>query len=133
MVQLKIVPCEMPTTLLDCPPGLFLFRIDSGEPSVGFKSEYGKGATTMEVYCVDSGEAFWGGTGNELVTFWSKRDERRTDDEVVCFRAPSRTLEGCIDQILRGGMFAMCLGRTRTRANGCIAEIARGERRGGSS
>lgn len=45
-------------TLLDCPPGLFLFN-----GRLGFKSEYHpRSKDNMEVYVVESGECFWGGT-----------------------------------------------------------------------
>lgn len=50
-----------PCKLIDCPPGLFAFG-----DNIGFKSEYGcENAAYMEVYCVDSGEIFWGGTDNK--------------------------------------------------------------------
>jgi hypothetical protein len=58
MKHLRVVPCDMPMSLLECPPGLFLFGLNR---NVGFKSEYGaNNPHNMEVYCVDSGEAFWG-------------------------------------------------------------------------
>ena len=62
MRQLRVVPCDMPIRLVECPPGLFLFGVEAAEPSVGFKTEYGAhNPHDMEVYCIDSGEAFWGG------------------------------------------------------------------------
>jgi len=48
-------------TLLACRPGLFV----SPGGSLGFKSEYhANDPISMEVFCVESGEAFWGGTDN---------------------------------------------------------------------
>lgn len=68
MMQLRIVPCDMPTSLVDCPPGLFLFGFEKGDAFVGFKSEYGAhNPHDMEVYCADSGELFWGGTNSKSV------------------------------------------------------------------
>lgn len=68
MMQLRVVPCDMPTSLVDCPPGLFLFKFKTGKPSVGFKSEYGAhNPHDMEVYCAASGEAFWGGTDSKAI------------------------------------------------------------------
>lgn len=49
---------DRPCRLDECPPGLFLF----GE-TLGFKSEYGE-ANSLDVFCCDSGEYFWGGTSN---------------------------------------------------------------------
>jgi hypothetical protein len=43
-----------PTTLRDCPPGLFLY-----EGELGFKSEYSD-ESGPHAYCVSSGEFFWG-------------------------------------------------------------------------
>jgi hypothetical protein len=59
MKRLAIVPNGWPCTLLECPPGIFLYH-----DTVGFKSEYGCGpnAETIEVFVCESGEAFWGGT-----------------------------------------------------------------------
>lgn len=45
-----------PCRLDECPPGLFLF-----EDTLGVKSEYGE-AKSLDVFCCDSGEYFWGGT-----------------------------------------------------------------------
>ena len=59
----------MPMSLVECPAGLFLFGFQSTEqwPSVGFKTEYGThSAFDMDVYCVESGEVFWGGTKTPL-------------------------------------------------------------------
>lgn len=60
---MNVIPCEMPMRLIDCPPGLFIFGIDTDSPCVGFKTEYGcHNEGDMEVYVVESGESFWGGT-----------------------------------------------------------------------
>jgi hypothetical protein len=57
--------------LADCPPGPFEFVTASGEYTLGFKTEYGcmthapagwEVSNYPEVYCMESGEAFWGGT-----------------------------------------------------------------------
>jgi len=56
MKQLKIVPDGWLCTLGQCPPGLFVFQ-----NCLGFKSEYGQD----EMYVVESGEAFWGGTNTK--------------------------------------------------------------------
>ncbi|WP_257556480.1 hypothetical protein [Sphingobium sp. CFD-2] len=45
-------------TLNECPPGLF--RTEDG--TYGFKSEYS--TTTVDAYCLESGEYFWGGATN---------------------------------------------------------------------
>lgn len=59
-MKIEVVPHGDECTLLECPPGLFLFK-----GSLGFKTEYGcHNPHNMEVYCVGSGEAFWGGTDN---------------------------------------------------------------------
>jgi hypothetical protein len=61
MKQLVVKPACWPCTLLECPPGLFLFNNE-----LCFKSEYalfdneGNKLSDIEVYC-DNGEAFWGG------------------------------------------------------------------------
>lgn len=65
MSEIKVVPCDMPTTLLDCPPGLFIFGIERDAPYIGFKSEYGNSVDNLEVFCVESGECFWGGTSGK--------------------------------------------------------------------
>lgn len=66
MRKFCVVPCDMPMSLVECPPGLFLFGIEKQEMTVGFKTEYGAhNPHDMEVYCVDSGEFFWGGTDNK--------------------------------------------------------------------
>ncbi len=44
-------------TLIDCPPGLFLFK-----GTLCFKSEYHTGSK-CDAYVVSSGEYFWGGVG----------------------------------------------------------------------
>lgn len=61
--QLTLVPKGWPCKLIDCPPGLFSFTGD-----IGFKSEYSTNEpNSMEVFCADSGEAFWGGTSDKDV------------------------------------------------------------------
>ena len=78
--QPATMAAEVPVRLADCPPGLFSFR-----GAIGFKTEY-RGMDTVgptdvpgsqirwavgrhsEVYVVESGEAFWGGT--------SRKDDR---------------------------------------------------------
>lgn len=53
-----IVIKDQTVSLLDCPPGLFVF-----EGEIGFKAEYHSNLPDrMEVYCVSSGEEFWGDT-----------------------------------------------------------------------
>lgn len=54
MKNFYLVPHGWCCTLDECPPGVFYFR-----DSFGFKDEYsGEG----DVYCLLSGEIFWGGT-----------------------------------------------------------------------
>ena len=53
MKQLRIVPDGWPCLLGECRCGLFMFK-----DCLGFKSEYGPD----DVYVVESGEVFWGGT-----------------------------------------------------------------------
>jgi hypothetical protein len=67
MKSLKVVACDIPMSLVDCPPGLFLFGMDrKSGPSVGIKTEYGAhNPHNMEVFCVDSGEVFWGGVDSK--------------------------------------------------------------------
>lgn len=80
-----------PTTLADCPPGMFVH-----DGVLGFKTEYGAprlvdiGAGRVEyfatnfaeTYCIDSGETFWAGTGTLeerdalIVRPLLRRDER---------------------------------------------------------
>jgi len=46
--------------LIDCPGGPFLFH-----GTIGFKTEYyTSDPVKMEVFCLQSGEYFWGGTDN---------------------------------------------------------------------
>ncbi len=66
--HLRVVPCDMPMPLVDCPPGLFLFGIEKEEPTVGIKTEYWThDPQNLEVYCVESGEYFWGGVDSKVV------------------------------------------------------------------
>lgn len=66
MNHLQTLTGGMPCSLLDCPPGLFIFGIEKENPIIGFKTEYGcNNPHDMEVYCVESGETFWGGTSSK--------------------------------------------------------------------
>ncbi len=60
MKVLNIIPNGWPCTLLECPPGFFVFN-----ERLCFKSEYletgSSNPVEMEVFC-ESGEYFWGGT-----------------------------------------------------------------------
>jgi len=53
--------CTMPVFLGDLRPGLFVDE----KGFVGFKSEYYvNDPERMEVFCADTGEAYWGGTSS---------------------------------------------------------------------
>jgi hypothetical protein len=53
--------CTMPVFLGDLRPGLFVDE----KGFVGFKSEYFvNDPERMEVFCADTGEAYWGGTSS---------------------------------------------------------------------
>jgi len=41
MKRLVLIPLEWPCTISECPPGYFLYNVDS-EHILGFKSEYAK-------------------------------------------------------------------------------------------
>jgi hypothetical protein len=61
-------------TLLECPPGLFVF-----EGEVCFKSEHHSNLPDrMEVFCTSTGEVFWGGTDH-----WVERSELKVHP--ACF------------------------------------------------
>lgn len=57
MKILKLVPYDFAMTLVECPPGHFLFD----DRCVGFKSEYRNAEGNIEAYN-EAGEFFWGGT-----------------------------------------------------------------------
>lgn len=60
---MKIIKKSLPCRLVDCPPGLFMYN-----GTLGFKSEYfASTPIKMEVFCVESGEFFWGGTSDFLI------------------------------------------------------------------
>lgn len=62
---MKIKPDGMPCTLLECPPGLFLFG-PMNDLHLGLKTEYGaSNPHNLEVYVAESGEVFWGGTDSK--------------------------------------------------------------------
>lgn len=63
MIGRHIIPVdlELPCSLLECPPGLFLC-----DGTLGFKSEYSSMPGHPEAFCVDSGEFFWGGANAAL-------------------------------------------------------------------
>ena len=64
MKTLTLVPHGWPCKLVDCPPGLFSCE-NGAIIGIGFKSEYYQNEVVkMGVYCVDSGECFWGGAAN---------------------------------------------------------------------
>lgn len=61
MKTLTITPHGWPCKLIDCPAGLFVFK-----GSLGFKSEYFQSdPDSIQVYCADSGEIFWGGASSK--------------------------------------------------------------------
>jgi len=61
MKVLQIIPHGWPCRLLECPPGLFSYQ-----GTTGFKSEYfASDQENMEVFCVESGECFWGGVSTK--------------------------------------------------------------------
>lgn len=64
MKEYKAIPNGWVCTLLECPPGHFMF-----EEHLCFKTEYRTDNGELEVFC-ESGEAFWGGTSN-----FNKRDK----------------------------------------------------------
>ena len=56
-----LVEGTIPVLLRDLRPGLFV----DGKGFVGFKSEYfANDPAKMEVFCADTGEAYWGGTSS---------------------------------------------------------------------
>jgi len=55
ITKVEIVPYGFPCSLRNCNPGLFFFK-----NNLGFKSEY-----EGDIYVVESGEQFWGGTTKE--------------------------------------------------------------------
>lgn len=63
---MRVVPTDMPLPLVECPPGLFVFG-GADPPTLGFKIEHGcYNPHDMEVYVVETGEAFTGGTDNRI-------------------------------------------------------------------
>ena len=57
MRKIELIPEGFPVSLAECPEGPFLYDGD-----VGFKSEYQGKPETIDAYCLESGEYFWGGT-----------------------------------------------------------------------
>ncbi len=55
MKRLIIKPNGWPCTLLECPPGLFIY-----EDRIGLKSEYRTENGSIKAYCGSSGEYFCG-------------------------------------------------------------------------
>lgn len=67
--SLRVARCAGAVRLLELRPGLFV------DPSgfVGFKTEYHRDdPALMEVFCVDTGEVYWGGasTVNTRAALW---------------------------------------------------------------
>jgi hypothetical protein len=59
MKEVNIIPTGWPCKLSDCPPGIF-YR--ESTKALGFKTEYRDDESgEIEVYCLPSGEIFWGG------------------------------------------------------------------------
>lgn len=67
MVIMKIEPDGWSCPLEELRPGLFTFPIAGTIKGMGvfIKTEYHTDSGNMEVFCCDSGEAFWGGVSNE--------------------------------------------------------------------
>lgn len=74
-MRVTIYPVGWPVKLSECPPGPFCLA--GRHDALGFKTEYGaidgsdvdgkvvyRMTSGSDVYCLDSGEAFWAGAGS---------------------------------------------------------------------